>query len=176
MPKNDPFSRWIKRKKGRLYGVLGPPKEGDLDPKIDDFGHFGPFLAHFIRDLAYADPPKRGQKVPFWGLFFTFPGGYPGFGKKGPWITAIYRGTFRVLQEKWPSKSIFGGGCPQNLRFSVILTEKRVLSSNKHKEIAFAPYWYISCLFMYAQCNGTRTQKFRNFYCNWTGMGCRETG
>ena len=116
--KKCPFSRWIKRKKGRLYGVLGPPKEGDLDPKIDDFGHFWPFLAKKQPDQAkfwLGRTPKKGSKSAVLGPFFHFPGGVPGFWQKRALNNGNLSGTFSGFAGKRALKIDFWGGVPPKL-------------------------------------------------------------
>jgi len=77
------------------------------------FGHFCPKNSPIKPKSGLIPPQKRGQKRAFWPDFCQKPGGYPGFWKKGPRITAIYRGIFRVLHEKGGQNRRFLGGDPK---------------------------------------------------------------
>ena len=136
--KKRPIFRPNKAKNEVDYRGLWTPKKALLGPKNAVFSHFWAPHAQISGKMT----PQRGSKNPVFGHFSSGPRGVPRVWRKRASNNGNFEGRLSVkTRKRAPKIRIFGVFTekPQKCSF---FSQKWLLSSNKHKEIAFAPYGY----------------------------------
>ena len=142
--KKCPFFPLNKAKKWHAIGGPEDPKKGSFGPKNRRFLPFLANFGHFAGKLRQKQAPQKGQKRSILTPFCQKARGVPGFWQKTAPNNGNLSGHFSCFARKRGVKTgVWGGSPPKSTKkrsFYMKFDRKRVLSSNKHKEIAFAPY------------------------------------